>query len=241
MKPSIAELFDEYMFECEFSRKSQPETLRGYRQTFKTLQMLAPDLSLDSLSPTLITRFFKTLHERKRIVGRGKIKTGVKKSTIAQYWTKLNKFFEWLRVRNHISQNPFSGMVFPTPTFEDRKFLSKQSVEKIITAIHNHANGSLFLLKRNLAMFYVLLFCGLRREELLLLQIRDLDFERKVLTVRAETSKIPRTRHIPLHSQVIMYLRDYLRERRNNTTPYLFVSSQRDDRLTRDGLNQLVS
>lgn len=130
-------------------------------------------------------------------------------------------------------------MAYPKPEHEDRKFLKKEQVEKIFTAIHNHS-GNVLILKRNLAMFYILLFCGLRREELMLLQIRDIDFERKLLTVRAEISKSGMTRRLPLHPTAVLYLKDYLNQRKTYTTQYLIVSSKQDERLTYDGLEHLV-
>jgi integrase/recombinase XerD len=72
------------------------------------------------------------------------------------------------------------------------------------------------------------------------LQIRDIDFERKILTVRAETSKSKTTRQIPLHSTTIMYLKDYLVARKHYTTPYLIVSSSQDEKLTNDGLKHVI-
>ena len=240
MKKSISELFDEYMYEYEFVRKAQPSTLIKYRQVFSTFQKLQSDCTLETLTATGMVAFFKMLEERKRIVGKGRIKSGIKKSTAASYWTKLNGFFEWLRIKGYIHQNPFTGLKYPTPVYEDKKFLRKEEIEKILTAILTHS-ATLFIQKRNLVLFYLLLFCGLRREEMLLLQIRDIDFERKVLTIRSETSKVKRTRYIPLHSQLIMSLRDYLAERRDKTTPYLLVSSNRDDRLSIDGLKHLVT
>ena len=237
----LQQLFNEYIMECEFSRKSRPETLRGYKQTFATFIKLMPVMNTHSLTASAMTSFFKILQERKRIVGRNQIRTGVKKSTIATYWSKLNNFFEWLKIRKYIQVNPFNEMAYPSPVYEDRKFLKKEQIEKILTVIHNQSGNNLLLLKRNLVLFYILLFCGLRREELLLLQVRDIDMERKILTVRAETSKIPRTRHLPMHSQIVMYLRDYLKERKHLTTPYLIVSIRRDDRLSYDGLKHLVN
>jgi integrase len=239
MVKSIQELFAEYLLECEFSRKSKPETLRGYRQTFAIFMKLMPEVSLHTLSSSTMTRFFKALDERKRVVGKGIIKSGIKKSTVATYWSKLYNFFEWLRIRKHIAINPFSEMKYPRPVYEDRRFLKKQEIEKILTSIHAHST-SLFLLKRNLAILYLLLFCGLRREELLLLQLRDIDLERKLLTVRAETSKIPRTRSLPMHSQLMLHIKDYLKERNSYKTPYLIVSTRRDDRLSTEALKNLV-
>lgn len=239
MKKSLSYLFDEYMHEYEFIRKSRPSTLMKYRQLFNTFSMLMPECSTDTLTPTNIIRFFKLLESRKRVVGKGHIKTGVKKSTVAAYWTKLNGFCEWLRIKGYIKQNPFSELPYPTPSYEDKQFLKKEEIEKILTAILSNS-VTIFILKRNIAMFYLLLFCGLRREELLLLQVRDLDFENKLLTVRSETSKVKRTRYIPLHSQLILYLKDYLKVRNDRNTQYLLVSSNRDDRLSHDGLKHLV-
>lgn len=241
MRYTLTNLFNEFMLECEYSKKLRPETLKGYREVFRVFIMLYPEACLDTLSSTTLTAFFKTLDTRIRIVGRGTPRKGVKKSTIAKYWSKLNGFFKWLKANNHITHNPFEGMAYPSPVFEDRKFLNKEQVERILGAIHNCPDTGLLILKRNLVLFYILLFCGLRRDELLSLQLRDIDLPRRILTVRAETSKVQRTRYIPIHSKLAMYLKDYLNERRRFTTQYLLVSSKRDDRLTRDGLKHLTN
>ena len=197
------------------------------------------DITLKDLTPTTMTWFFKILDERIRIVGKH-FKKGIKKSTVATYWSKLNSFFSWLKEKKLIPESPFAGMQYPSPVYEDRKYLKREAVEKILTAIWNHSTKAL-LLKRNLVIFHILLFCGLRREELVLLQVRDINIERRMLTVRAETSKTPRTRYIPLNSKVILHLKDYLNERKRFTTQYLFVSNTRDDKLSYDGLHQLVA
>lgn len=241
MKKDLQQFFDEFMYECEFIKKIKSETIRGYSNTFKLFIKLMPDTSLNTLNNHTIIDFFKALQERKRIVGKGINKVGVKKSTLATYWSKLNMFFNWLKEKRYIVKNPFDELPYPSPSYEDKKFLKKEEVEKIITAVHSHHDNNLFILKRNLALFYLLLFCGLRREELLLLQIRDIDFERKTLTIRGDTSKSGVTRQVPLHSTCIMYLKDFLASRKKYTTPYLIVSSSRDERLSLDGLKHLVS
>jgi site-specific recombinase XerD len=240
MRKELPELFDEFMYEYEFVRKVRPATITKYRQVFTVFHKLQPDCSTQMLTSSMMTQFFKVLEERKRYVGKGHIRTGIKKSTVASYWTNLNSFFEWLRIKGYIKQNPFAELRYPTPQYEDKKFLKKEEIEKILTAIITHS-ATLFIQKRNLVLFYLLLFCGLRREEMLLLQVRDIDMERKLLTVRSETSKVRRTRYIPLHSQLIMCIKDYMHERKDKTTPYLLVSANRDDRLSFDGLKHLVT
>ena len=179
MTKNIRQLFDEYMYECEFVQGLKPETLHGYRQNFATLMKLMPEISLESLTPDNMLRFFKILQERNRIIGKGIILNGVTRSTIATYWSKHNSFFEWLKIKGNISQNPLSVMKRPTPRYENKKFLKKEEIEKILTAILTHSDST-FLLKRNLVIFYILIFCGLRKGELLQLQIRDIDFEHKM-------------------------------------------------------------
>lgn len=240
MRKTILQLFQEFLFESEFVKKMRPETLRGYSHTFHLFLKLMPDISLQTLSSNAVTQFFKILQERKRFVGKGIIKVGVKKSTVATYWGKLSAFFEWLATKKYIATNPFYEMQYPSPVYEDRKYLKKEEIEKIITAIHTHHNNNILVLKRNLVLFHILLFCGLRREEVMSLQVRDIDFERKALTVRADTSKSGKTRQIPLHSSVIMHVKDYLNARKSYTTPYLIVSNSRDEKLTNNGLKHLI-
>jgi integrase/recombinase XerD len=240
MKKTIDELFNEYLLECEFSRKLQPETLRGYMQSFGMFKKLIPDTTLETINRNTVIQFFRILEERKRPVGNRKMVSGVKKSTARVYWSKLYTFFTWLHQREYIKENPFRYMKRPTVVWDDLKYLKKENIERIFSALHNPILTTPLIVKRNLALFYVLLFCGLRREELILLQLRDIDLERKILTVRAETSKIPRTRHIPLHSTVVMYLKEYIKERKAYTTPYVFVSRIRDEGVTFHGLTAIL-
>jgi integrase/recombinase XerD len=240
MKKDLSQLFDEFIFECEFARKLRPQTLIGYKEAISLFLKLTPDASVESLSVYMVSNFFKVLEQRKRIVGKGLVKVGIKRSTVANYWSKYNCFFDWLKNHKYITENPLAQMAYPAPTYEDKKFLKKEEIEKILTAIITHCDENSLILKRNLVMFYILLFCGLRRQELLLLQVRDIDIERRILTVRAETSKIPRTRYIPLHSQTIFHLKNYLIERKKYSTPYLIVSNNIDDRLGQGGLKKLL-
>jgi len=238
----ILELFDQFLRECEFVRKRSVISLRGYRSVFELLLKFCPELDTSMLSEKLIVDFFAWLEKRPRIVGaKQQIKTGVKNSTVATYRSKLNQFFDWLVKHEQIKVNPLADIPYPDVNYEDKKFLRKEDIEKILAAVST-SSTDLLLKKRNLAILFTFLFCGLRRSELANLKIFDLNLEKKELTVRAENSKSKRERILPLHSQLISVIKDYLAERKKRgcQTPYLFISSQRDDKLTLDGFKHLI-
>lgn len=66
---------------------------------------------------------------------------------------------------------------------------------------------------------------GLRRGELLHLRWRDVDLERRVLTVRGEDAKTGQTRHVPLNSEAVLVITAW-RPTKFDPDGYVFASSQ---------------
>jgi integrase len=194
-----------------------------------------------SLDTEMLTEFFMRLQTRERIVGINTRKTGVKNSTIKTYWSKLNAYFEWLLKKNFIQNNPLNGIKPPEPQYEDQRALKDEDVRKLYSAVTLHSQNTL-VLRRDTAMISLLLFCGLRLGEFISLEVRDIDFEKQLLTVRGQTSKSKRTRYIPIHPTLLFHLRDYIteRNRRRYTTHYLIVSVSCDQGLSRHGLKHWV-
>ncbi len=239
----LKDLHKQFMEEQEFSAKLRPATLRGYIAAYDLLELIFPGIDTDMVTSKILTEFFKRLEKRERVVGKGRIVKGVKPSTIATYRSKLGKFFDWLVMKQYLEKNPFAEMEYPHVIYGDRKFLKKENMEAIFNAVgFSMPWANNFLRKRNLAIFSVLLFCGLRRGELLGLQLRDVDMQRKQLTVRGETSKSKVDRIIPLNTQALRVLEDYLaeRNRREYKTHHLFVSNNVDKGLTENGLKHLL-
>ena len=88
-KKNINQLHIEFIKECRYVRKLSESSIRGYEACFNLLTKIMPDISLTNLSSETIGRFFEKLEKRKRVVGRGDVKSGIKKSTVATYWSKL--------------------------------------------------------------------------------------------------------------------------------------------------------
>jgi len=194
-----------------------------------------------SISAENMNYFFKKLQTRKRIVGKGEERVGVKASTVFTYWSRLNSFFRWLENNNHLENNPLPRMRPAQPQYEDKKSLSKSELQKILVAIDLYSTTS-FLLKRDKAIIYLLFYCGLRRGELLSLRVVDVDFVKGKITIKGATSKSKKTRELPLNPVLEMHLRDYISERNNKKykTEYLLASSNQDEKFSVHGLKHWV-
>lgn len=238
----IRQLCNEYITYCRLVRGLRPQTIINYENGLALFCKLMPEITTcDAITVPSVSAFFERLQVRKRVIGRGEIVQAVKKSTIEAYWNKLHPFFDWLVARGQLEFNPLRKLVKPKPDYTDRRKLIKTDVERIITAIETNAKNTLTL-KRDRTIFYILLFCGLRKSELLGLQIRDVNLEKKILVVRGETSKSKRTRTIPINPILAVHLKDYLDERTKTgyTTPYLIVSTTRDNKFSLGGMKHWV-
>lgn len=236
-------LFADYISKCRYSKMLRPETIRGYEAVFRMFTVLMPHaVDTSSLTETTMNEFFKTVQVRKRIVGRNIEKTGVKASTIRTYWNKLNTFCEWLYVKEHIPANPLSKIKPAYPIYDDDRALTRAEISKILAAIVLNPVSS-FMSRRDTLMVMTLLYCGLRRTELISLEMRDIDIQKRILTVRGETSKSKRTRRLPISQALIEQLRDYISERNREgiKTHYLFASSNEDRGLSIHGLKHWVN
>ena len=245
MPADLQTLHREYMDNAEFVRQLSPKTLRMYRSSFDLVLKHEPTLTAEMLTAEHFATFFKWLQTRRRIFG-GFSQSGVKKSTVATHWKNLSKFLAWLKAKQVVRSNPFRDgqMEPPRVRYDDRKYLNRDQLRRLFVATAiNIPWANAFTRTRNLAILSTGLNCGLRRSELLELKMSDLDFGRKELTVRGATSKSQSTRIVPLNSQVLMHMQEYLsqRSKRLYTCPYIWTSATSDGRLTSDGLRHVIS
>jgi site-specific recombinase XerD len=239
---NIQEHFDNYMSECQYVKRLRPATIKTSREAFNHFTRIMPEISaLEDVSPSVITVFFKRLQTRERIIGKGTKVIGLKDSTLLAYASRLKSFFKWLRDRRHIDENPFETLKFPRPVFVDHRSLTGEQIKRIMGAVVQQAQNA-FLLKRDMAMIGILTFCGLRRNELISLEVRDIDLFNGFITVQPETSKSKRLRKVPINPHLKFYLLEYLDERRKcgYKSQHLFVAYKIDRQLTLHGLKHWV-
>lgn len=241
-KNKLQLLFDEYIKECQFSSRLSFATIRGYTEVFRLFSILMPEITEPRLLTTeMLIEFFKRLETRERVVGKNTIKVGVKNSTINTYYNKLKSFLGWLHSRNLIEENPINRIKPPELNYGDERALDEDSIRKLYSAITLHSKDAL-ILRRDIAMLSLFVFTGVRSGEFISLEVSNIDFEKKFITVRGQTSKSRRTRIIPIHPTLLYHLREYISERnkRRYQTQYLIVSKNRDQGLTNPGLKHWV-
>lgn len=240
----LQQLFEEYVSGCRYSARLSRETIRGYQSVFNLFLKVMPEITeLEDLTPEMLNEFFKRIQTRIRIVGKDTPKTGVRNSTIKTQWTKLNVFFKWLCKKGYLEKdkNPLVDIKPPRVTYDDFCRLEDADVRRIYTAITLHSANS-FMQRRDTMIVSILLFCGLRKGELSGLQVRDIDMDRREITIRGETSKSKRTRILRIHPTLLLHIRDYLKERniRRLRTEYLIASNKGDSGLSKEGLMHWV-
>ncbi len=239
---NLKQLFEEYKNEIQYTNRLRPETIRGYANVFHLFLKVMPEVStIESLSEEILKEFFKRIHTRERVVGKDKIKIGVKPSTIKTQFTKLNSFFSWMVKKSYIDENPLKKMSAPKVSYKDFPRLKDGDVNKIYASISLHSRNSL-IQRRDTCMVSILALAGLRKGEFISLRVCDVDIEKREMMVRGETSKSKESRTLAIHPTLLLHIKDYIRERNLHhiKTEQLIVSSKSDRGLSRDGLKHWV-
>ena len=245
-KNELAFLHKIYLSECEFSKSLSKETIKSYTEVFSTFLKILPEVKfVTDVTPKIFSLFFKRLSTRKRVVGKDQIKVGVKISTINTYYNKLIVFVRWLENNDYLEKYSVSNKIVKplSPKYEDEKALNESEISKITSSILIDTIDNKFLCVRDLAIFNLFIYTGIRKGELLSLKVNDINFEKRLIFIRGITSKSKRSRYIPIHSNLYLSLKTYLKERRRQafTSEYLIVSTKEDKALTAHGLKFWVS
>lgn len=145
-------------------------------------------------------------------------------ATQAQRLIPISHFFSWLRHGGQLRTNPARDLLMPRP---DRRLPEATLSTTEMTALLAQPDVSRPLGLRDRAILEVFYSSALRRQELIDLTIRDVDFERATVFVRR--GKGSKDRYVPIAERALFWLRLYLDLARprftNDPATELFVSS----------------
>lgn len=178
-------------------------TRRAYqtdlRQFFEFLEgKIAPD-ELLRLRPQHIILYRKFLEEG-RMTG-----TPFEKSTVNRKLAVVKSFFNWLKVNQLVHDNPAQLVKgFPQNQESSLKGLSDSEARQLLDGPRTSSRAGAL----HRAVLYTLLYTGLRKGELIQLQVGDIGEERGVRVIRVR-GKGHRVRVLPLVPIVYVALQEY--------------------------------
>jgi integrase/recombinase XerC len=136
-------------------------------------------------------------------------KKTLSKATLTRKFASLRTFYKFLIINNLVEKNPLENMSGPKKDKKVPSFLTENEMQ----VLFNIPNIKL----RDRVMIEVLYSCGLRIEELMNLNLKDIDFILNTVTV---TGKGSRERIVPVGNKCLSVIRDYINERRSMELPY---------------------
>lgn len=126
-------------------------------------------------------------------------------ATQAQRLVPVSHFFSWLRRSGQLEANPASDLLMPRP---DRRLPEATLTTQEMSLLLAQPNVARPLGLRDRAILEVFYSCALRRQELIELTLRDVDFERGTVFVRC--GKGAKDRYVPIGERALFWLRLYL-------------------------------
>jgi site-specific recombinase XerD len=191
-----------------FANLDNPRTRRAYQTDMRDFMAFAGIRQPDEFR--IVTRAH-VLAWRKTLETRA-----LSGSTIRRKLAALSSLFEYLCEKNAVSFNPVKGA--KRPKINNNEGKTPALGDHHARALLDAPDPATLKGKRDRAMIAVLLYHGLRREELCLLQVKDIHDRRGVphLRIHGKGSKL---RYVPLHPASAERLHAYFEAAGHGTTP----------------------
>jgi integrase/recombinase XerC len=189
--------FEKYL---SAARNFSAHTLRAYKRDISdfSLFLQKKQLNFSHADKHDIREFFEELGNKK-----------LSRVTLARKLSVLRSFYKFLIINKIVKENFIEGM--PARLKKDKKvptFLTENEIQTLL---------NLPILKtRDRAMIELFYSCGLRIEELVSLDLKNIDFISNIVTV---TGKRNKERIVPVGDICLRSIKDYINERRNLGLP----------------------
>jgi site-specific recombinase XerD len=198
-------------------RNASPATISAYRPELEKflLYLLANDIEeIKDLTVSVIREYIYNIKEERNL------------SSVSTY-TKIaiiKSFFNFLASDGIIDKNPAVIIKLPRRERPIPKFVPESDFRRLTSCIKFSPSRCRKNYIRDMLIFYMLYYCGLRKGDLLALDWDDIDMEKDILTVK--TSKNRTGRIVPIHSEVKGLLDTCLAQRLPIENRALFIGEK---------------
>ena len=136
----------------------------------------------------------------------------------------LKAFFNWLEKELVIFQNPTLNIKLKAIKRTIPKVLTYEEIDRVF----NFFDCSTFTSLRNRSFLELTYSTGARRQEVLDLKMKDIDFRNGILKIKGKGQK---ERVVPFGAMALSWLRKYCKQRANGTSEFLWLN-QKDYKLS---------
>jgi site-specific recombinase XerD len=227
LKLTIAEAVQEYPGYLAYERSCSKTTLACYASHVRRFRRHAivrrgEEPTVAGVTVDDIRRFLHTLCGRRPRTVRGILHA-------------LRAFFSMAVERGWRTDNPALAVRLPKKDAALRETCSEEDLERLLAGCAREPDPIRRAMMK--AVLAVLIYAGLRRQELLDLEVRHLDLAQATLLV--QRGKGSKSRSIYICQSCVQALRDWLAVRPKAVHQYLFVTDRRR-RMGDDGLRSLL-
>lgn len=190
-----------YLRHLQFEQNASPNTIRSYadaiRRAAKFFRMALDNQGArpQQLTPSLIGEYVTWL-----------AKSDYSVATIHRNLGAVRSWCRWMYLQGILSSNPVIGVYGPRREKKIGLFLKIEEIARFLEAIPSNAPRGI----RDRAIFWMFATTGVRRSELVDMNIDDLDFAQSQAKVRGKGRK---ERLVPLASPTIAALKSWLQIR----------------------------
>src|SRR4051794_32417588 len=172
----LSEAHDRFLRYCAAERNHSHETIKAYRQASRRfLEWMKEnghgDPPVTEITPEIGRDYLYYLHT-----------LGIRPRTVLHLFLPLRALYRMLIRQRYVCVNPFQEIELPKKDAAQRLLITEEELELLLEAAGRQADP--VRATRDQAVFAVMIFCGLRRSELLNLCRADINLEMGTLLVR---------------------------------------------------------
>lgn len=225
-----------FLRDCK-TRGLTDHTIATYRSNIITyLEFVGDPLKIDL---SVLSRFLDHLRVMDYTRGRHHLK-GIRPMSIKAYFSAISTYYEYLVFARQLDINPI-------PTFTKRylsrikeQYNGENSRQLIsIDQMRQLINQDMPILDK--AILIVLAKTGIRRGELIAIDVRDINIEKKEIILKPKAKRTNRL--VFFDDETVFILKKYLEWRKSKKTESeaLFISSNYGSRICRNVVNEIVA
>ena len=204
--------FLEYL---SFEKKYSIHTITAYKKDLTSFQ----EFSLDSFNDSDIS---KVSYSQIRSWIVSLVDSGISNRTVNRKVSSLKTFYKYLQKSKQSVENPLAKHKALKVSHRVQVPFSKNEIDSVL---ENLNDGLDFFKLRNKIIIELLYSTGMRRNELIHLTLKDIDFSNKTLKVLGKRNK---ERLIPLLNSGVVSLKDYIiqREQQEVVSDFVFFTNK---------------